>query len=179
MPRALTRHVAGILDQSAGALRSRRCRPHLAGEKWSRKSLPETQPSHAHRLRHAQPHGLSLKVSDEFTVPFARFTTTKSTPHSRNKSGGRSGTSILSKLPLSCGKRAVSAFLAVRNIRAEAGAQSEVTIRPPKKGCWRRQPVSRHAIDQRRSACLATTAAIHRRQLLTAPLCRESLAASH
>jgi hypothetical protein len=26
-------------------------------------------PSHAHHLRHAQPRGLSLKVSDEFTVP--------------------------------------------------------------------------------------------------------------
>ncbi len=27
------------------------------------------QPSHAHHLRYAQPHGLSQKVSDEFVVP--------------------------------------------------------------------------------------------------------------
>lgn len=45
--------------------------------------------SHAHHAA-TQSKGLSLKVSDEFTVPLALLTTTTSTPQARNESGGRS-----------------------------------------------------------------------------------------
>ena len=40
------------------------------------------KPSHAHHLRHAQPRGLGLKVSDEFTVPLC------ATHHSENHQTG-------------------------------------------------------------------------------------------
>src|SRR5262249_42256919 len=39
-------------------------------------------PSHAHHIRHAQPRGLGLKVSDEFTVPLC------ATHHSENHMTG-------------------------------------------------------------------------------------------
>jgi len=40
------------------------------------------KPSHAHHVRHAQPRGLALKVSDEFTVPLC------ATHHSQNHQTG-------------------------------------------------------------------------------------------
>ena len=39
-------------------------------------------PSHAHHIRYAQPKGLALKVSDEFTVPLC------ATHHSENHMKG-------------------------------------------------------------------------------------------
>ena len=48
-------------------------------------------PSHAHHIRYAQPRGLSLKVSDEFTVPLCAIHHHHIHTTGRSKSGGWSG----------------------------------------------------------------------------------------
>ena len=64
--------LASRIDKSVltiGETKRIRCKEHLRFVA----SLPclicGRTPSHAHHLRHAQPRGLGLKVSDEFTVP--------------------------------------------------------------------------------------------------------------
>jgi len=46
-----------------------RCKEHLRCVATQPCVICGRQPSHAHHLRHAQPRGVGLKVSDEFTVP--------------------------------------------------------------------------------------------------------------
>jgi len=46
-----------------------RCKDHLRYVASQPCVICGRTPSHAHHVRHAQPRGLALKVSDEFTVP--------------------------------------------------------------------------------------------------------------
>ena len=51
-------------------------------------------PAHAHHIRYAQPRGVALKVSDEFTVPYAPSITAKIIQPVTRGDGGRSAKSI-------------------------------------------------------------------------------------
>jgi len=60
------------VDKSALAIsepKRIRCKEHLRFVARQTCVICGRQPTHAHHLRHAQPRGLGLKVSDEFTVP--------------------------------------------------------------------------------------------------------------
>jgi DNA recombination protein Rad52 len=60
------------VDKSALAIsepKRIRCKQHLRFVAREPCVICGRQPTHAHHLRHAQPRGLGLKVSDEFTVP--------------------------------------------------------------------------------------------------------------
>jgi len=60
------------IDKSTLAIgepRRIRCKAHLQYVASQPCVICGRSPSHAHHLRHAQPRGLGLKVSDEFTVP--------------------------------------------------------------------------------------------------------------
>ena len=52
-----------------GQPRRIRCKDHLRYVASQPCAICGRTPSHAHHIRHAQPRGLGLKVSDEFTVP--------------------------------------------------------------------------------------------------------------
>jgi hypothetical protein len=52
-----------------GQPRRIRCKEHLRYVASQPCAICGRTPSHAHHIRHAQPRGLGLKVSDEFTVP--------------------------------------------------------------------------------------------------------------
>ena len=70
MPRS--RQPAPKIDKSAltiGETRRIRCREHLRFVASQPCVVCGRTPSHAHHVRHAQPRGLGLKVSDEFAVP--------------------------------------------------------------------------------------------------------------
>jgi hypothetical protein len=63
------------IDKSAlkfGAVRRNRDKAHLRFVATQPCLLCERQPSDPHHLRFAQPRGLGMKVSDEFTVPLCR-----------------------------------------------------------------------------------------------------------
>jgi hypothetical protein len=63
---------AAKIDKSVltiGQPRRIRCKEHLRYVATQPCAICGRTPSHAHHLRHAQPRGLGLKVSDEFTVP--------------------------------------------------------------------------------------------------------------
>ena len=51
-----------------------RCREHLRLVAEQPCLICGRSPSHAHHIRYAQPRGLGLKVSDEFTVPLCTIT---------------------------------------------------------------------------------------------------------
>lgn len=87
-----------------------RCKEHLRYVASQPCLICGRLPSHAHHVRYAQSRGISLKVSDEFTCPFARSTTTTSTPPGRNEGGSGRGISTRSKLLAASGKRAASAI---------------------------------------------------------------------
>ena len=61
------------------------------------------QPCDAHHLRFAQSRGLSLKVSDEFTVPRAALTIANCTAPAGKPTGGRKPVSSPSAWRASCG----------------------------------------------------------------------------
>jgi hypothetical protein len=52
-----------------GQLKRIRCKEHLRYVASQPCTICGRSPTHAHHVRHAQPRGLGLKVSDEFTVP--------------------------------------------------------------------------------------------------------------
>jgi hypothetical protein len=52
-----------------GQLKRIRCKEHLRYVASQPCTICGRAPTHAHHVRHAQPRGLGLKVSDEFTVP--------------------------------------------------------------------------------------------------------------
>lgn len=52
-----------------GQLKRIRCKEHLRYVASHPCTICGRSPTHAHHVRHAQPRGLGLKVSDEFTVP--------------------------------------------------------------------------------------------------------------
>jgi hypothetical protein len=63
-------------------------------------------PSHPHHLRHAQPRGLALKVSDEFTVPLCAIHHDEIHRTTRERgSGGKSATLVPSPSRRRCGAR--------------------------------------------------------------------------
>jgi len=64
--------AAAKVDKSAltiGEPRRIRCKEHLRYVAGQPCAICGRTPSHAHHVRYAQPRGLGLKVSDEFTVP--------------------------------------------------------------------------------------------------------------
>src|SRR5262249_55124333 len=64
--------AAAKIDKSVltiGQTRRIRCREHLDYVASQPCAVCGRAPSHAHHIRYAQPRGLGLKVSDEFTVP--------------------------------------------------------------------------------------------------------------
>ena len=64
--------AAAKVDKSVLAIgqpRRIRCKEHLRYVASQPCAICGRQPSHAHHVRYAQPRGLGLKVSDEFTVP--------------------------------------------------------------------------------------------------------------
>ena len=64
--------AAAKIDKSVltiGQPRRIRCKEHLRYVASQPCAICGRTPSHAHHVRHAQPRGLGLKVSDEFTVP--------------------------------------------------------------------------------------------------------------
>ena len=71
-PQQLFGEAAAKIDKSAltiGQPRRIRCKEHLRYVASQPCAICGRTPSHAHHIRHAQPRGLDLKVSDEFTVP--------------------------------------------------------------------------------------------------------------
>ncbi|MGH9553833.1 MAG: hypothetical protein ACRD3W_30920, partial [Terriglobales bacterium] len=63
---------AGKIDKSVltiGEPRRIRCKEHLHYVASQPCAICGRTPSHAHHVRYAQPRGIGLKVSDEFTVP--------------------------------------------------------------------------------------------------------------
>ena len=64
--------AAAKIDKSVltiGQPRRIRCKEHLRYVASQPCAICGRTPSHAHHVRYAQPRGLGLKVSDEFTVP--------------------------------------------------------------------------------------------------------------
>ena len=88
-----------------------RCKEHLRFVASQPCLICGRSPSHAHHLRYAQSKGLSLKVSDEFTVcRFAPSTITTFTTQAGSKSGGKSARSILSKSLAAFGNKGASSL---------------------------------------------------------------------
>ena len=82
-----------------------RCKDHLRFVASQPCLICGRAPSHAHHIRYAQPRGLGLKVSDEFTR-YAPFIMARYTRPARRPSGGRRGISIRSKQPQTFGETA-------------------------------------------------------------------------
>jgi hypothetical protein len=107
-----------------------RCKEHLRFVASQPCLICGRTPSHAHHVRYAQYKGLSLNVSDEFTIPLAPSTTTTSTPPARNGSGGESAISTRLGSLMIYGKEAA------HDIRRRAKL---VKLRPLKTGLLRVQ----------------------------------------
>ena len=85
-----------------------RCKEHLRFVASQPCLICGRSPSHAHHMRYAQSRGLSLKVSDEFTVPLCAIHHHQIHTTGKERSGGRSAISIRSRLPMGFGSKAVS-----------------------------------------------------------------------
>src|SRR6185436_15469744 len=122
------------IDKSVLALgepRRIRCKEHLRFVASQPCLICGRSPSHAHHLRYAQSKGLSLKVSDEFTVPLCAIHHHNIHNTGRSKSGGKSARSILSKSLAAFGNKGASSLpwrtkkIELRSSRTEPiGAQT-------------------------------------------------------
>ena len=105
--------------KGASPLRGQSTLPHL-----------RALPSHAHHIRYAQSKGLSLKVSDEFTVPLCAIHHHQIHTTGKERSGGKSAISIPLSLPVAFGNKAANAMrqrLEPATLRLDSTAQKQAS----------------------------------------------------